>query len=678
MKTTLLSLKAFFTICLLCLVGGVNVMADTYEVPFGDSFTTNKISATINNHTWTLSKACTYGATTSEILQLGSKRNPMGMFSLTATDYKGIITKITVNAKAKDAVSTLSISVGGVNFKGENTIPTQLENMVFTGNAQGDIVLNINANKAFYLKSITIEYSGVAAPTIDPASKKVSESFVAKISCTDAAAKIYYTLDGNTPDKNSTLYTETGVNIPKATTTLKAVAIKDGIASSVTEAVYTLTPPTPTIDQASKTFFRPFVAKISCTDANAKIYYTLDGNTPDENSTLYTETGVTIPEATTTLKAVAIKDGVKSEIAEVVYTYIRPNSPILFTIWSEDWDKFTEDAAPTEGTNATYLCNPSSSSGTRVLKNITNGAGGTGNELIIKKNSEKGSLTINVTSLKGYSGTLYFSFLTNRNKFTVESTTTGVNIGKPTIKGDNKYTYAIIVPEATEGLNLVITNTGSDNMRVDNLELYAEKTGSFTITPAQYGTYYTEDAFVMPEGVTGYTITSADGKTLNFNGNYVAGKTVPAKTALLLKADEKPAADKNFTYTIVNSDEVAPTDNLLHGSVAETTTNVVGAKAYYKLASDPTEGIGFYYGAEGGVAFTNGAHKAYLAVMTKTMSQMRGFSFDSMTTGINHVVANTEHAKSTVIYDLNGRRVNSLNAAAKGVYIVNGKKVIVK
>lgn len=205
----------------------------------------------------------------------------------------------------------------------------------------------------------------------------------------------------------------------------------------------------------------------------------------------------------------------------------------------------------------------------------------------------------------------------------------------------------------------------------------AAKTGTFTLTTAQYGTYYTEDAYVMPEGVTGYTITSEDGKTLNFNGNYVAGKTVPAKTALLLKATEKLTADKVYTYTIVNSTEVAPTDNLLHGSVAEATTNVEGATAYYKLAN-PTEGPGFYYGAEDGGAFTNGAHKAYLAVKTKALSQMRGFSFDSMTTGINHVVANAEHAKHTVIYDLNGRRVNSLNAAAKGVYIVNGKKVIVK
>lgn len=232
------------------------------------------------------------------------------------------------------------------------------------------------------------------------------------------------------------------------------------------------------------------------------------------------------------------------------------------------------------------------------------------------------------------------------------------------------------VPAKAQYLRWIYSEKKSGNFGLGGIKVTA-KTGTFTLTSAQYGTYYTEDAFVMPKGVTGYTITSEDGKTLNFNGNYVAGQTVPAKTALLLKADEKPAANKDFTYTIVNSDEVAPTDNLLHGSVAEAMTSVKDATAYYKLAQGE-DGLGFYYGAENGGAFKNGAHKAYLAVMTPFLSQMRGFSFDSMTTGINHVVANAEHAKSTVIYDLNGRRVNSLNAAAKGVYIVNGKKVIVK
>lgn len=237
----------------------------------------------------------------------------------------------------------------------------------------------------------------------------------------------------------------------------------------------------------------------------------------------------------------------------------------------------------------------------------------------------------------------------------------------------------VSVPTKAQHLRWIYTNKNVGNIGLGNIKVTA-KTGTFTITSAQYGTYYTEDAFVMPEGVTGYTITSEDGKTLNFNGNYVAGKTVPAKTALLLKADEKPAADKNFTYTIVNSDEVAPADNLLHGSVTEGIIQIEGAKAYYKLADDPKEGLGFYWANENNADdfCVNAAHKAVLVVMTEGLSQMRGFSFDSMTTGINHVVANAEQAKHTVIYDLNGRRVNSLNAAAKGVYIVNGKKIIVK
>lgn len=604
MKTTLLSLKAFFTICLLCLVGGVNVMAqETYEVPFAKSFKTKDKSAKINNHTWTLSKACTYGVTSSNgVLQLGSGNKPMKEFSLTATDYKGIITKITVNAYAKDANSTLSISVGSVNFKGENAIPTELGDMVFTGKAQGDIVLSINASKQFYLKSITIEYTsstGIATPTITP---------------------------------------------------------------------------------ASKTFSKSFVATISCTDANAQIYYTLDGKDPNEKSELYTEAGVTIPEATTTLKAIAIKDGIQSEaIAEAVYTYVMPNAPITNTIWSEDWSNFKSGAKPTAGTNATYECK-NGETVTRILTD--NYAGGTTPELLISKGN--GSLTIDVTSLNGYSGTLYFSFLTNKSflndeggsNFTVTSTTTDVKIGKPIEKGDQKYTCTITVPEGTEGLNLKLTNIGSSNMRVDNLELYAVKTGSFTITPAQYGTYYTEDAFVMPEGVTGYTITEKNEESLTLNPAYPANEVVPAKTALLLKATEKPATNQEFTYTIVNSTAAAPADNLLHGSVEATETHVEGATAYYKLAQDKEEGIGFYWANANGTAFTNGANKAYLAIKGN-MSQMRGFSFESMTTGINNVVANTNNSKNAVIYDLNGRRVNSLNAA-KGVYIVNGKKVIVK
>lgn len=207
----------------------------------------------------------------------------------------------------------------------------------------------------------------------------------------------------------------------------------------------------------------------------------------------------------------------------------------------------------------------------------------------------------------------------------------------------------------------------------DDVQLYV-RTTSLPLTTAQYGTYFTDEAFVMPEGVTGYTVTAKDGENLTLNEAYTAGTTVPASTALLLKATDELTESKTFDAVVVNSTEVAPTGNLLHGSVAEAQTSVTGATAYYKLANGD-KGLGFYYGAENGAAFTNGAHKAYLAV-TGTMSQMKGFSLDGMTTGINQVSTTKTH--NTNIYDINGRRIQSLGAAQKGIYIVGGKKVIVK
>lgn len=597
---------------------------ETYSYTFksGDLTKTTPKTYTFNKVKWNVSGTIAYCgfSNNDKGFQLATGTNGKNATNVTfeTSDIPGTITSVTVNASTNNKGSAdITVKVGSKDFGKKQQCDPDAKDYTFTGEATGKISINLDntlKKKGLYIKSITVEYT----------------------------------------------------------------------TGKVT--------PTPTITPASITFSKSFVAKISCTDAAAKIYYTLDGNEPNEKSELYTEAGVTIPEATTTLKAVAIKDGKASKVADAVYTYVAPVAPTYtYTIWSEDWDKYKTNTSPKEGTNATYTYIPENSkSGTRVIESIQTGAGGTQNELIIKKKSEKGSFTIDVTSLKGYSGTLYFSFLTNKSflneegesNFTVTSTTTDVKIGEPISikKGDKKYTCTITVPEGTEGLNLNITNTGSSNMRVDNLSLSAKLkdlgTGSFTITPARYGTYYTEDAFVMPEGVTGYTITDKNGESLSLNAAYPANEVVPAKTALLLKATEKPATNQEFTYTIVNSTAAAPADNLLHGSVEATETHVEGATAYYKLAQDKEEGIGFYWANANGTAFTNGANKAYLAIKGN-MSQMRGFSFESMTTGINNVVANTNNSKNAVIYDLNGRRVNSLNAA-KGVYIVNGKKVIVK
>jgi hypothetical protein len=60
------------------------------------------------------------------------------------------------------------------------------------------------------------------------------------------------------------------------------------------------------------------VYSIACATAGASIYYTLDGSTPDATKTLYaTPLDIIFPQ---TLKAIAIKDAVSSEVATLAIT----------------------------------------------------------------------------------------------------------------------------------------------------------------------------------------------------------------------------------------------------------------------------------------------------------------------------------------------------------------------
>lgn len=199
----------------------------------------------------------------------------------------------------------------------------------------------------------------------------------------------------------------------------------------------------------------------------------------------------------------------------------------------------------------------------------------------------------------------------------------------------------------------------------------------FHITNAGFGTFYTSDAYNMPAGVTGYTIVNTKDNRLIAEPTYAEGTLVPAKTALVVKGNEG-----DYTYEPIISSQTTILGNKLHGTDTEATTQVEGTDVkYYKFAyNNAGDKLGFYWANETGAAFTNGAHKAFLALDFGTaLSQMRGFSLNDLFGGITsiHSIVNAEKA-SQRIYDLNGRSINSLNGLSKGIYIVNGKKVIIK
>uniref|UniRef100_UPI0040272ABA FN3 associated domain-containing protein n=1 Tax=Alloprevotella sp. TaxID=1872471 RepID=UPI0040272ABA len=436
--------------------------------------------------------------------------------------------------------------------------------------------------------------------------------------------------------------------------------------------------PAPIISEATKIFIDPFTVSLSTKATAAEgILYTLDGTDPSlekKAAKKYTEP-IQI-SATTTLKAVSYAaKGTTYEyspIATATYTK-QGDDPIV--IWSEDWSAFKEGIKPTKGENATYVCKDGASA-TKIYNGTS--AGGVSPELLINKKG--GSLAITINDLKGVTNGLMFTFKTNRDESEFQVSADNATILSNEVIGDSKYTrkYIMVLNEGATSLTITLKNSSTDsNARVDDLEL-STYVGNFNITEAGYGTYYSSKAYIMPKGVKGYTITGNEGTSLVMNEAYAAGDVVPAKTALVVEG----AANKYYTL-VAESTELTPADNKLHGSDGAETTYVDGTDVkYYKLSyNNEGNNLGFYWGSENGAAFTNGAHKAYLALDSETLlSQSRGFSLADLahgvTTGINTTVKSA--TQSNFIYDLNGRRINSLNGAAKGVYIMNGQKVLVK
>lgn len=192
--------------------------------------------------------------------------------------------------------------------------------------------------------------------------------------------------------------------------------------------------------------------------------------------------------------------------------------------------------------------------------------------------------------------------------------------------------------------------------------------GKFGITDAKYATYYHDFGYIMPEGVKGGVVTDAKVEgTLVVDYKYGPGSVVPAKSALLLNGA------KNDYEVALKLEEISEDVNLLKGTSDEslTTSDEAGAK-FYKFANDKDKGIGFYWGADNGAAFTNSANKAYLVVAGEA-SAAKGFALGGVDTGIKEV---TEVGKMAgKIYNLQGMQQKGLQ---KGICIVNGKKFVVK
>ena len=205
--------------------------------------------------------------------------------------------------------------------------------------------------------------------------------------------------------------------------------------------------------------------------------------------------------------------------------------------------------------------------------------------------------------------------------------------------------------------NVTFLYGGTNTIGITSIIVYyAGPTISVTMDEAGYMTYYNFGAALSFEGVTAYKVSSVG----NDHVNLTEITEAPSNTPVILKANPG-----NYDLTVIASATSVGT-NKLRISDGESATS---DKNVYVLAKPAGKEVGFYKWAG---ANSLSAGKIYITATTAEPTAREFLSLGDEATGIKTAESVTERG---VVYDLQGRRVAQ---PARGLYIENGKKVIIK
>ena len=562
--------------------------------------------------------------------------------NLVITPASGItIEKIEIVRNSTTEKNTGTIACSGLTASSENTTTNT---NVFTGNATKAVTFTASAQSRF--KEIKVYYSGSAAGIVNPPVFNLTEGTyfeaqTVKVKDYDNGLKYYYTTDGTDPELDASfqptgttqIYNDaTGVSI-STTTTLKMIATDEANVSSIRTATYTISLP----DATSIMELRSLGAgtySVMLTDAIVTYV-------SDKNGFVQDATGGLMLYATNTLK---VGDKISGPVNVVLEDY-----------------KGTDEATTFDVSAATITSDNPLPLTTLTIQDLITGDGIKTYESmrvkitdVVVKNaivSRNGTISQGDSSIalrEGVDGCLSTTYMMNVNSM-------GNVIGYP----------------------ITFTSGGNTTLQLSVMSADAvEETGyNLAVSAAGYATYFNSaNAFTMPADATGYVWF--EGK---IEKAYNHSEDVPANEPLVIEA-----AAGNYPLWFTTSTKTSwkrknDSMNDLEGTDFETDLTDDANYYFYGLslnASHDPASVGFYWMNTTGAAFTNGAHKAYLKLAKSTPAgsqAVNGFPFNGTTTGIEQIEAGAD-AKNT-IYDLSGRRVNK---AAKGIYILNGKKVLVK
>lgn len=220
----------------------------------------------------------------------------------------------------------------------------------------------------------------------------------------------------------------------------------------------------------------------------------------------------------------------------------------------------------------------------------------------------------------------------------------------------------------TNSKNVIVDGTCANLVLADNYPFQAPS--DFTATSASYTTTINASAgaatlclpfaATIPDGVTAYTLTYTSG---DYATATPVETTIPANTPVLING----SGEVTFTGTSAAIDaDATNTSGALTGVFA---AGYVPANSYVLQKQD--ENVGFYKVADANT-ITVKPFRAYLTAQGAG-AKIR-INFQDESSAIN-AVENDRAADKAEIFNMAGQRVNNMT---RGLYIVNGKKVLVK
>ena len=500
-------------------------------------------------------------------------------------------------------------------------------------------------------KLVAKEYTSGGTPTVEtPTFNHGTGTYTTaqsvELSCETASATIHYTMteDGTTPDDptESDATYSSAISVTKNGTIIKAKAFKAGSnASSVASATYTIQPTKPTFEVTTVVagkVNRGTQLTMSAAAGNT-IIYTTDGTAAsysEPNGDIY-DTPITINNPMT-IKAIAV-DNYGNESQQTIATYaiyyaggvdITPN----FTFFGKaaafsntDFNEVTGTTA--EGITVTLTRNDASiyanTSSMRFYKKNT-----------LKIDAPAGKTITNVVFTQG-----------NAQADDMTSTPNGYSSSTKTWSGD------------ASSVTFTRPSDAASYLQFTNIEVVLAP--KVTIASSGYSTIassYALDCANLPSGLKAYKVSEISKSAVTLEEVTTA---VAASTGLILEG----TASTSYTIPVVASGTDISTTNKLHAAV---TAYDCAANEVYILKG------GKFCKVTG--ASTVPAGKAYLLASDVPASAPElVFDFGGEVTGINSIANSQELKANSPIYNLAGQRVAQ---PSKGLYIVNGKKVVIK